>query len=160
MASLDDISAGLVSGIQGSALAVQIVVIMLLAIALYNAVELIILIFSTFKKYRGLYFWSLLVLTLFGVIPTAGGAVLHFYLIGPLWLALTISHIGFYAMVPVQSLVLYSRLYLVFHDEKRLRYVLYLIIVNASVLPRQRLLCLVQHMSEVLNGIWLILGSC
>lgn len=45
-------------------------------------------------------------------------------------------------MVPVQSFVLYSRLYLVFHDEKRLRYILYLIIVSATaLLPRQRLLC-------------------
>src|SRR4051794_11230237 len=34
----------------------------------YNALELILLIFATFKHWHGLYFWSLLVVT-FGIIP-------------------------------------------------------------------------------------------
>lgn len=68
MASLNDISAGLASGIEASSMMVKIVVGVFLALALYNAVELIILIFSTFKKYHGLYFWSLLVSVVFGVI--------------------------------------------------------------------------------------------
>ncbi|KAH8692836.1 hypothetical protein BGW36DRAFT_28506 [Talaromyces proteolyticus] len=131
MPSVDTISAGLVSGIEGSSLTVKIVVAVALSIALYNAIELVLLIFCTFHRYHGLYFWSLLISNVCGVIPTTIGAVLHFFLIGPLWLALTISHVGFYAMVPVQSLVLYSRLHLVFHDEKRLRYILYLIIIDA-----------------------------
>ncbi|KAJ5745040.1 hypothetical protein N7533_009910 [Penicillium manginii] len=134
MASLSDIPAGFVNGIETSSLSVKIIVGALLVIALYNALELIILIFLNFKQYRGLYFWSLLVSSVFGVVPTTIGASLYFYLIDPLWLALTISHIGFYAMVPIQSLVLYSRLYLVLHDEKRLRYVLYLIVADTIAL--------------------------
>ncbi|KAL2819049.1 hypothetical protein BDW59DRAFT_181743 [Aspergillus cavernicola] len=134
MSSLDDIPAGLVSGVEASSLAVKIIVAVFLGTALYNAVELIVLILITFSQYRGLYFWSLLVSSLVGVIPTTIGAVLHFFLIGPLWLALTLSHVGFYAMVPVQSLVLYSRLHLVFHNEKCLRYILYLIIIDAIIL--------------------------
>jgi hypothetical protein len=42
------------------------------AIAWYNAIELLVLIFMIFKKYSGLYFWSLL-LTSFSVIPYSLG---------------------------------------------------------------------------------------
>lgn len=42
------------------------------AIAWYNTVEILVLIFFVFKKYSELYFWSLLVTTL-SVIPYATG---------------------------------------------------------------------------------------
>lgn len=42
------------------------------AIAWYNALELFILLFLVFKKYSGLYFWSLL-LTTMSVVPYATG---------------------------------------------------------------------------------------
>lgn len=38
------------------------------ALAIYNALELLLLIFTSFRKYRGLYFWSLLVASA-GIIP-------------------------------------------------------------------------------------------
>ena len=31
------------------------------ALATYNALELLLLIFTTFRRYSGLYFWSLLI---------------------------------------------------------------------------------------------------
>jgi len=43
------------------------------AIAWYNAIEILVLIFFAFKRYSGLYFWALLVTTI-GVIPYATGA--------------------------------------------------------------------------------------
>ena len=42
------------------------------AIAWYNALEILILIFFVFRKYSGLYFWSLLLTTL-SVVPYATG---------------------------------------------------------------------------------------
>lgn len=38
------------------------------ALAIYNAFELLLLIFTTFRRFSGLYFWSLLVSS-FGLIP-------------------------------------------------------------------------------------------
>jgi uncharacterized membrane protein YesL len=38
--------------------------------------------------------------------------------------------IGWYAMVTGQSLVLYSRLHLVVHDKQRIKWVLYMIIID------------------------------
>lgn len=134
MTNLYDIPAGLVTGIEDSALAAQIIVAVILAIAFYNSVELVVLLFLTFKKYRGLYFWSLLVSTVLGVMPSVVGPVLHFYSLGPLLLALLISNLGFYAMVPVQSLVLYSRLHLLLRNERRLRQILYLILLTTAIL--------------------------
>lgn len=104
------------------------------SIALYNAIELLILLFLTFTHYRGLYFWTLLLSVTLGVIPHAVGYLLVFFSLAPLWLSLTISTIGFYVMVPGQSLVLYSRLHLVVHSNKVLRFVLWLIIIDAIIL--------------------------
>ena len=42
------------------------------AIAWYNALEILVLVFFVFKKYNGLYFWSLLITTL-SVVPYATG---------------------------------------------------------------------------------------
>lgn len=133
MLNCDSIPVGLVS-IEGVSFAGKSTVLVFLSAGLYNAVELLVLIFLTFRQYRGLYFWSLLVSNVFGVIPTTVGAVLKFFAVGPPLLAIIISQIGFYAMVPVQSLVLYSRLHLVFHNERGLRFLLHLIIVVAAIL--------------------------
>jgi hypothetical protein len=42
------------------------------AIAWYNSLEILVLIFFVFKKYSGLYFWSL-VITSLSVVPYATG---------------------------------------------------------------------------------------
>lgn len=133
MPDLNTIAVGLVSGIQDESTAMKTTVAVFLSVALYNALELIVLILFTFHHYRGLYFWSLLICDVFGIIPTTIGAVLHFFAIGPLWLALILSVVGFYAMVPVQSLVLYSRLHLILHNDKVLRYLLLLIFIVAGL---------------------------
>ncbi|KAH8701562.1 hypothetical protein BGW36DRAFT_371108 [Talaromyces proteolyticus] len=134
MASSNNIPLGLVNGVSSSSLAVKITVGVFLSLALYNATELIILILLTFNKYHGLYFWSILISTLVGVIPLSVGSLLHFFTVGPLAVALVITTIGFYAMVPFQSLVLYSRLHLVFYNERGLRAILYTVITNSIVL--------------------------
>lgn len=42
------------------------------AIAWYNSIELLILIFVVFRRYTGLYFWSLIVNTI-SIVPYATG---------------------------------------------------------------------------------------
>lgn len=122
-----------VGGFQGS-WAMQTIMIVFLSVAMYNSVELIILILLTFKRYKGLYFSVMLLSSVLGVLPHAIGYLLEFFNFGPLWLALTISTIGFYIMVPGQSIVLYSRLHLVVQNPKVLSLVLYVIVVDAVIL--------------------------
>lgn len=47
------------------------------AIAWYNSVEILILIVFVFRKYSGLYFWSLIVNAL-SIVPYATGTILSF----------------------------------------------------------------------------------
>ena len=125
---------GLVGGYQGNSTAIKITMGVLVAIVLYNAVELSVLIFLTFRRYRGLYFFSLSLSTLLGLMPSGIGNLLHFFAIGPLWLALVLSNFGFYFLVPGQSVVLYSRLHLVLYDQRILRLVLYAVVVNTVLI--------------------------
>ncbi|PIG80879.1 integral membrane protein [Aspergillus arachidicola] len=131
--SLSQVPEGLVGGYQGG-LAVKILMVVFSSIALYNAIELIILIFLVFNQYAGLYFWAMLLSNVLGVIPHAVGFLLEFFAEGPLWFAVTLATIGFYFMVPGQSIVLYSRLHLVVQNLKVLRQVRYMIIFNTIVL--------------------------
>ncbi|KAI9924385.1 hypothetical protein ASPWEDRAFT_99962 [Aspergillus wentii DTO 134E9] len=130
----DDPPLGLVEGYEGNSVTVKVTMGALLSIALYNAVELTILLFLAFQHYGGTYFWSMLLSNVAGVMPTTIGALLHFFAIGPLWLALSMSTFGWYFMVPGQSVVLYSRLHLVLQSQKVLRAILRLIIISAVVL--------------------------
>ncbi|KAJ5091659.1 hypothetical protein NUU61_006529 [Penicillium alfredii] len=94
---------GLVGGFEGSDLAVQVSMGVFVCMALYKAVELIPLIFMSFRHYRGLYFWSLFLSTVIGNIPTTIGA-LYFFAIGPVAAAMAISDFEFLFMVPGQFL--------------------------------------------------------
>ncbi|PWY93971.1 integral membrane protein [Aspergillus sclerotioniger CBS 115572] len=118
--SLSSPPEGLIGGYQGGSIVIKILMAVFSAIALYNAVELVILIFLTFTRYSGLYFWTML--------------LSDFFAIGPLWFAVTFSTIGFYFMVPGQSIVLYSRLHLVVQSQTLLRRILYLIIFDTIIL--------------------------
>jgi hypothetical protein len=103
-------------------------------IALYNVFELYIIIFATFKRRKGLYFWSFIVAT-FGIAPHTVGFILKFFDVTSVWWApLVLVSVGWFAMVSGQSLVLYSRLHLVAGNGRRIRWVLYMIIFNATVL--------------------------
>lgn len=131
--ALSQVPEGLVGGYQGG-LAAKILMVVFSSIALYNAIELIILIFLVFNRYAGLYFWAMLLSNVLGVIPHAIGFLLEFFAKGPLWLAVTLATIGFYFMVPGQSVVLYSRLHLVVQNRKLLRRIRYLIIFDTIIL--------------------------
>ncbi|KAL5334169.1 hypothetical protein BJX70DRAFT_379007 [Aspergillus crustosus] len=133
MSDLHGVPPGLVHGLARTSFANKAVVTVFLAIALFNSLELIVLVCWTFRQYKGLYFWSLLISSL-GIIPYVVGSILHFYNVGPLPLGLAISYIGFLTIVPPQSFVLYSRLFLVVYNEKILRHLLDAIIITSIVL--------------------------
>ncbi|KAE8351121.1 hypothetical protein BDV28DRAFT_137803 [Aspergillus coremiiformis] len=104
------------------------------AIAWYNAVELVVVCLSTFKRYRGCYFWSLLVSGL-SIIPNVLGALFIIYYLGlSRYVSSTLFLLTWYCMVTGHSLVLWSRLHLILQAPKVLRWILILIIVDAFVL--------------------------
>lgn len=107
--------------------------IIFISIALYNALELSILIPPSFKTYRSLYFWSLLTSTTLGLIPTSLGTSFQYFNLVPLWLSLLLSNIDFVCMVPTQSIVLYSRLHLISQNYHLLRFLKWLIIIGSII---------------------------
>lgn len=101
------------------------------AVAWYNVIELNVQVFMTFKRHRGLYFWSLLISS-YGCVLHALGFILKFFQITHHnWISVTIITIGWYSMVTGQAVVLYSRLHLVVRERAILRGVLAMIIVDA-----------------------------
>src|ERR1700743_1108469 len=95
----------------------------LAGIALYNTAELIVLIFVTFKRYGGLYFWSLLLATS-GIIPYTLGLLFKFFGVIKIdMLSIALVDIGWQLMVTGQSVVLYSRLHLILKNQRTLHFV-------------------------------------
>ncbi|OKP14899.1 hypothetical protein PENSUB_5157, partial [Penicillium subrubescens] len=88
-------------------------IISMFSIGAYNALETGIAVFDSFKHYRGLYFWSMQSSNLAMSIPFI---------------------LGWYAMVTGQAVVLYSRLNVLATDPMKLRWVLWMIVINFFVL--------------------------
>ena len=125
---------GITGGYTGGSLAIRICIGSFIALAWYNAFELNILILVTFKKYGGLYFWSLLVSS-WGVVFYGLGFLFKFFqIIQNDFVNVAFITIGWWAMVTGQSFVLYSRLHLIVLHEKLLRRILWMIIVDAIIL--------------------------
>ncbi|CAL5874593.1 uncharacterized protein PFLUO_LOCUS8890 [Penicillium psychrofluorescens] len=103
-----------------------------IAIAWYNALELIVLCFTTFKRYGGCYFWCLLIASI-SIIPFALGYLLIIYNIYDNLFPVAMELIAWCGMVTGQSLVLWSRLHLVVHNPAILRYTLAMIITCAII---------------------------
>ncbi|KAF2760074.1 hypothetical protein EJ05DRAFT_271366 [Pseudovirgaria hyperparasitica] len=104
------------------------------AIAWANAIELTVLIFVVFKRYEGTYFWSLLLSTL-SIVPYSIGAWIKQVYTPyrdsvPSLLPVAFLNISWLILIPGQSIVLWSRLHLIIHNRRQLRFILWLIIVN------------------------------
>ncbi|EXJ75853.1 uncharacterized protein A1O5_00360 [Cladophialophora psammophila CBS 110553] len=109
-----------------------IIVTITSALSLYNALELILLIFTTFAVYRGLYFWSLLVATT-GLVPYIVGLILLYFRVTASVVGLVINNYGWWTAITGQSVVLYSRLGIVLGkgNDRILKYVKWMIIIDA-----------------------------
>lgn len=106
-----------------------------LSVALYNVLELTFILFLTFKRRKGLYFWSFLAST-WGIAIYAIGFILKdFGLANSIpYFYVTLIVVGWCMMVTGQSMVLYSRLHLIMQNRLVLRLILGMIIVNAIIL--------------------------
>ncbi|KAL6709233.1 hypothetical protein ACN47E_001640 [Coniothyrium glycines] len=109
----------------------QTIVVVLLSIALYNFLELNVKIWTTFKRRKGVYFWSFTIATWGIAFNSIGYLLKHMELTTQGNVYSTLILIGWCSMITGQSVVLYSRLHIVMHNAKRLRAVLIMIIVNA-----------------------------
>jgi hypothetical protein len=125
---------GLTGGYNGHSLALRVVISVFTSLSIYNSLELTILVLFTFKKYTGLYFWSLLVSTWGIVFYSLGFLCKFFQLIGNDFVSVTMITVGWWGMVTGQSLVLYSRLHLIVREGKTLRRVLAMIVINVFLL--------------------------
>ncbi|KAK2669946.1 hypothetical protein RAB80_014083 [Fusarium oxysporum f. sp. vasinfectum] len=76
----------------------SMLVIVCATLALCNAVELLTLIFMTFKRYAGLYFWSIL-LASFGVLPYCAGWLIVYFDITHDYVGMIIDSIGWVLLV-------------------------------------------------------------
>ncbi|EKJ73127.1 hypothetical protein NXS19_006024 [Fusarium pseudograminearum] len=101
-------------------------------LALYNAIELLTLIYLTFKRKAGLYFWSILIAS-FGLIPYCLGWLIVYFDLTHDYVGMIIETVGWVLVISGQSVVLYSRLHLILSDRMILRSVLAMIIVNGLV---------------------------
>ncbi|KAF5021634.1 hypothetical protein F66182_6334 [Fusarium sp. NRRL 66182] len=111
---------------------VAVVIAAFISLALYNVLELHVHIFGSFKKRSGLYFWSFVIATWGIAFNATGFLVMHLELSSEYYLYNTLILIGWCTMITGQSVVLYSRLHMVMHNERLLRAVLYMIITNAT----------------------------
>ena len=106
------------------------ILIAMLSISIYMSALVDLKVLTIFKRRNTLYFWSLLV-TSWGIISHSLGVILKWFVGSCPWAVNTaFSSIGWWGMVTGQSLVLYSRLHLVVRNERILRAVLIMIIID------------------------------
>lgn len=113
--------------------AASVIVTLSIALALYNSLEMAMLISMTFKRWRGLYFWSLVLSTL-GVVLYTIGMMTTYYRLGLLAIAKVVLDVGWVMMILCQSLVLYSRLGLILDNANIVNAVKWMIIVDSVIL--------------------------
>ncbi|KAE8384537.1 hypothetical protein BDV23DRAFT_176986 [Aspergillus alliaceus] len=103
----------------------------LIGVALYNAVELVVLCLMTFKHYRGCYFWSLLITSL-SIIPHCLGYIFFLFLLKiSRYVSMTFIVATWYCMVTGHSFVLWSRLHLIVQSKRLLSIIFWVICLDA-----------------------------
>lgn len=103
------------------------------AIAYWMCLELLVLVYVTFKRHTGVYFYSIIITTLGLILQTTGYILKVFENSGPPVLVTIICKLGWVANVSGFSIVLWSRLHLVVSDPRILRAVLIMIMTNGIV---------------------------
>lgn len=109
-------------------------VLVFLALSLFSVFELNTIVLSVFKHRKGLYFWSFLA-SCNGIAPHSIGFLLKNVIRSQNFgLYITLVAIGWVPMVTGQSLVLYSRLHLIFWNRFYMKLILGIILTNVVVL--------------------------
>ncbi|KAI3400727.1 hypothetical protein diail_1936 [Diaporthe ilicicola] len=117
--------------------ALRIFIVAVGVLAVYNAAEIAVMALLTFKHYRGLYFYSVMVSAL-AIIPYTVGFALDLLDVTTgraRWAAVTLITAGWWPMVSGQSVVLWSRLHLIMpkgpRGERVVRWAGWMILVDA-----------------------------
>ena len=103
-------------------------------IAWANTLEMQVRIFIKFKRFTGLYFWSLFLSSWGCAIHALGFLFLDFFIITQANAVGVMIGVSWWCMVTGQALVLYSRLHLVVRDTRKVRWILIMIIMNFVIL--------------------------
>ncbi|KAI1385246.1 uncharacterized protein F4822DRAFT_432095 [Hypoxylon trugodes] len=111
---------------QGVELPIAVVIGGFFAIACYNCIEIYILTFGTFRRKNTLYVWSMMAANT-GIILHEISATLRLFKLTPNLPMVVTASLGWWMMTTGQSVVLYSRLYLVMNDTRKIRWVLIMI---------------------------------
>ncbi|KAI1406104.1 hypothetical protein F4819DRAFT_507654 [Hypoxylon fuscum] len=114
---------------QGVPLSTGIVIWVFFGIALYNNIEIFILIFTMFQRRNTLYFWSMLISNI-GISIHEIYATLQLFNLAPDLPKALIASLAWLIMTTGQSIVLYSRLHLVMDNRRKLRWVLLMIAIS------------------------------
>ncbi|KAK1994609.1 integral membrane protein [Colletotrichum falcatum] len=111
------------------------VMIAFAATAYYNTIETFFSIFTTFKRRQGRYFWSMIIANT-GINVNVTAFVLRYfgYHSEAILASSVIIPFAWYSMVTGQAIVLWSRLHLVVHSQRKIRLVMSMIIFNAATL--------------------------
>jgi hypothetical protein len=104
------------------------------ALSFWTSIELLFLVYTTFKRYTGLYFWSIIVTTVAIIINTTALILRSFAsrCCSPLFIALLVK-LSWIGMVVGFPLVIWSRLHIVVNNPRILKYTLAMVIFNAVV---------------------------
>lgn len=94
------------------------------------SIELLLLVYVTFKRHTGVYFWSIIITTIGLGLQTTGYILRSFENTWPVILVVIICKVGWVANVTGFSIVLWSRLHLVVRNPRILKWLLVLILVN------------------------------
>lgn len=111
----------------------QLIVVVFLSLGVYNAVEVFVKIFRTFRAYHGVYFWALIAASVGIVLHALGYFFRNFNIIDSLPLEIFLVGPGGMCMITGQSVVLYSRLHLISRGLSNDRWLLGLILIDLLV---------------------------
>ncbi|KAI0112019.1 hypothetical protein GGR51DRAFT_557200 [Nemania sp. FL0031] len=112
--------------VQDISLKQAMIVAGLYAIAIYNSIEIYISIFRTFRRRRGMYFWSMVAANT-GIPILSVFNLLRYFNIAPPGPLSIMVNIGWWLMVTGQACVLFSRLHLVIGNPRKLRWILFMV---------------------------------
>lgn len=131
-------SAGITGSYNEDPLALKVITAFFAGLAMYNALELLVIVFLTFSRYSGVYFWSLLVAS-WGIVPFSLGILIKYFNLipGNAWVSELLLTLGWWTMVTGQSVVLLSRLHLMLTGVKGariLQWTKWMIITDAIIL--------------------------
>jgi hypothetical protein len=104
------------------------------AVPMWMTLELTFQIYATFKKYSGLYFWSLLFCTWCITLRQIGRICIYFVPGCNQVFSLSFAMLGWVGTVTGFSVVMYSRLHLVTRNRRILRGVLCMIVADVFIL--------------------------